>query len=144
LAVIEHATRRVRILGVTAHPTASWVTQAARNLVMDLEATGCQVKHLIRDRDGMYPALFDQVLADARIGVVLSGVRMPRVNSIMNGGSRPAAMNSSTEHWSSIRRICCTPCANTNATTTNTAHIAESRTSDHYGRCRNRAPNAPR
>ena len=83
LAVIEHATRRVRILGVTAHPTVAWVAQTARNLVMDLEDTGCQVKYLIRDRDGKYPALFDQVLADAGISVVLSGVRIPRMNSIM-------------------------------------------------------------
>jgi hypothetical protein len=37
----------------------------------------------IRDRDGKYPALFDSVLADAAITVVLSGVRMPRMNSIM-------------------------------------------------------------
>jgi transposase InsO family protein len=83
LAVIEHATRRVRILGATAHPTAAWVTQTARNLLMDLDDTGLQVKYLIRDRDGKYPALFDAILADAGIAVVLSGVRIPRMNSIM-------------------------------------------------------------
>jgi hypothetical protein len=79
----QRATRRIRILVITAHPTASWVTQTARNLVIDLEDTGCQVGYLVRDRDSKYPALFDQLLADAGIGVVLSGVRMPRMNSIM-------------------------------------------------------------
>ncbi|MEH1017188.1 molybdopterin dinucleotide binding domain-containing protein [Micromonospora sp. CPCC 206060] len=83
LAVIEHATRRVRVLGATAHPTAGWVIQAARNLVMDLEDAGCRVAYLIRDRDGKYPALFDAILTDAGITVVRSGVRMPRMNSIM-------------------------------------------------------------
>jgi putative transposase len=83
LAVIAHGTRRVRILGTTAHPTAAWVTQAARNLAMDLEDAGAKVKYLIRDRDAKFPALFDQVLADAGITTVLSGVRVPRMNSIM-------------------------------------------------------------
>ena len=83
LAVIEHSTRRVRILDATAHPTASWVTQAAKNLVMDLEDAGCRARFLIRDRDGKYPALFDAILADAGIEVVLSGVQVPRMNSIM-------------------------------------------------------------
>ena len=83
LAVIEHASRRVRILGATTHPTATWVAQAARNLVMDLEDAGCRVRYLIHDRDGKYPAPFDAVLVDAGITVVLTGVRVPRMNSIM-------------------------------------------------------------
>jgi hypothetical protein len=90
-AVIEHTNRRIRILGATPHPSTAWVTQAAKNLVMDLEDAGCQARFLIRDRDGKFPALFDTILADTGIEVVLSGVRIPRMNSIMEGGCRPAA-----------------------------------------------------
>jgi len=67
----------------TGHPTASWVAQAVRNLVLDLQDAGCRARFLIRDRDGKFPGLFDAVLADAGIEVVLSGVRMPGMNSIM-------------------------------------------------------------
>ena len=83
LAVIEHQTRRIRVLGATAHPTAPWVAQAARNLVMDLQDAGCRARYLIRDRDGKFSELFDAVLADAGITVVLTGVRMPRMNAFM-------------------------------------------------------------
>jgi transposase InsO family protein len=50
---------------------------------MDLDDAGRQLKYLIRDRDGKYPAMFDAIFADAGITVVPSGVRMPRMNSIM-------------------------------------------------------------
>lgn len=46
LAVIEHATRRIRILGATPHPTTAWVTQTIRNLVIDLDDTGCRFRFL--------------------------------------------------------------------------------------------------
>ena len=83
LAVIEHAQRRVRVLGATAHPTASWVNQAARNLIMDLDDAGCRARFMIRDRDRKFPGLFDAVLADAGIDIVLTGIRMPKMNAIM-------------------------------------------------------------
>ena len=83
LAVIEHATRRIRVLGATPRPTASWVVQAARNLIMDLEDASCQARFLIRDHDGKFPDLFDAVLKDAGIEVVFSGIQMPRMNAIM-------------------------------------------------------------
>jgi len=67
LAVIHHASRRVWIVGTTAHPTHAWVTQAIRNLLMDLEDTGyvARIRFLIRDRDGKYPALIDGILGGA-------------------------------------------------------------------------------
>jgi transposase InsO family protein len=82
-AVLEHGSRRIRVLGATAHPTTSWVTQAAKNLAMDLEDTGCRARFPIRDCDGTFPALFDTVLKDAGIDIVLTGVRIPRMNALM-------------------------------------------------------------
>jgi hypothetical protein len=81
LAVIEHASQRIRILGATPHPTACWVVQAAKNLVMDFEDAGSRARFLIRDRDGKFSGLLDAVLKDVGIEVVLSGVQMPRMNA---------------------------------------------------------------
>jgi putative transposase len=77
LTVIEHATRRIRILGVTLHPTGEWTTQQARNLLMDLGDQAHRAKFLIRDRGSNFTAAFDAVLADAGIRTVLCNVRTP-------------------------------------------------------------------
>ncbi len=81
LAVIEHATRRVRILGVTLHPTGEWTAQQARNLIMDLGEQTHRVKFMIRDRGSNFTSAFDAVLADAGIRTVLCNVRTPRMNA---------------------------------------------------------------
>jgi putative transposase len=57
--------------------------QLGRNLVMDLEDAGAKAKFLIRDRDAKYTAAFDAVLQDAGLRIVLTGIRIPRMNSIM-------------------------------------------------------------
>jgi len=91
LAVIEHASRRIRILGVTLHPTGEWAAQQARNLLMDLDEQAHRVKFMIRDRGSNFTSAFDAVLADAGIRTVLCNVRTPRMNAIAErwiGGCR--------------------------------------------------------
>jgi len=111
LAVIEHASRRIRVLGTTLHPTGDWTTQMARNMLMDLEDQAAKVKFQIRDRGSNFTAAFDPVLADVGIRTVLCNVRTPRMNAIMErwiGSVRRELLNRSLiwnhEHLRQILR----------------------------------------
>jgi putative transposase len=93
--VIEARIRRVHLRGVTAHPTAAWATQLARQLATDLEDCGHRFSHLIRDRDSRFTGAFDAVFTSIGIEIMKTAPQAPRMNAF-------------AERWVKTVRVECT------------------------------------
>jgi transposase InsO family protein len=109
LTMIEHATRRIRVLGATAHPTAAWTVQIARDALIDLEDHADRFKFLIRDRGSQFTTSFDAVFQAADIEVITTAIRAPVVNAIQERWHRSvrAELLDRTLVWnlSHLRRV---------------------------------------
>jgi transposase InsO family protein len=78
----EVGTRTVHILGVTANPTGEWVTQQARNLMLQCGVRAGAFKYLIRDRDTKFTAAaFDVVFTANGTEVLKTAPQTPRMNA---------------------------------------------------------------
>jgi len=81
LFFLEVSTWRVYLAGCTAHPTAAWVTQQARNLLWALQEAGALPRFLIHDRDATFPSAFDAVFGAEGVKIVRTPYRTPVANA---------------------------------------------------------------
>src|SRR6266446_7248502 len=64
LVVMELATRRVRIAGITPHPTTAFMQQCARQLTDPFDGFLLGKRYLLYDRDTKCTAAFDGLLTN--------------------------------------------------------------------------------
>jgi putative transposase len=76
--VIEHASRRLLHVNVTAHPTAEWTLQQLREAIPSDHG----YRFLIHDRDSIFSHALDQSIRRLGLKVLKTPVRTPRANAI--------------------------------------------------------------
>jgi transposase InsO family protein len=81
LVVMELATRRVQIAGVTPHPTAAFMQQCARQLTDPFDGFLLGKRFLLHDRDTKFTRAFDTLLQESGVEPLLLPPRSPNLNA---------------------------------------------------------------
>ncbi|MCK5945198.1 MAG: integrase core domain-containing protein, partial [Planctomycetes bacterium] len=94
LLVIQHATRRVEVAGVTTAPNASFMAQVARNLTDQIDGFLHGQQFLVVDNAPSFTKQFDSILAAAGVNVMRTAIQAPNMNTF-------------AERWvQSVKRAC--------------------------------------
>jgi transposase InsO family protein len=94
LFFVSIGTRRVEYVACTRNPDTAWMTQQARNLLMDLDDRGQRPLFLIHDRDRKFSRAFDSIFRSGGIEIVRTPIQAPNANAF-------------AERWvGSVRREC--------------------------------------
>jgi putative transposase len=94
LFFISIRTRRVEYVACTSNPDTAWMTQQARNLLMDLDDASQRPRFLIHDRDTKFSRAFDAIFRSEGVEIVRTPIRAPNAHAY-------------AERWvGSIRREC--------------------------------------
>ena len=94
LLFVSIGTRRVEYVACTSKPTTAWMSQQARNLLMDLDDRNQQLRFLIHDRDTKFSGVFDSIIRSEGIEIIRTPVQAPNANAY-------------AERWvGSVRREC--------------------------------------
>jgi transposase len=136
LTMIEHATRRIHVLGATLHPIAEWTIQMARNALMDLAEHADQFKFLIRDHGPQFTTAFGAVFHGADVHIVTTGIQAPVMNA-RSAGTAPSAPNCSTAPSCGTSPTCAACSLSTSPSTTSTGPTG------HWARPHRSAPCRP-
>ncbi|MDH3411466.1 MAG: integrase core domain-containing protein, partial [Gammaproteobacteria bacterium] len=76
--VIEHGTRRLKHVKVTAHPSAEWTLQQLREMIGYED----RYRYLIHDRDSIFAKHLDESIKALGLSVLKSPLRCPKANSV--------------------------------------------------------------
>jgi putative transposase len=81
LVVMELATRRVQMAGITSHPTAAFMQQCARQLTDPFDGFLLGKRYLLHDRDTKFTQAFDALLKASGVEPIVLPPRSPNLNA---------------------------------------------------------------
>jgi transposase InsO family protein len=94
LFFVSIGTRRVECVATTSNPNTAWMTQQARNLLMDLDDRSKPPRFLLHDRDTKFSRAFDNIFRSEGVKIVRTPILAPNANAY-------------AERWvGSVRREC--------------------------------------